>query len=299
LSKEKEASRKNEIYQRLKEYKLNNFHTARKEAILELEDYFSPLFEKLQNNVPKERYVDFNQGVDARILSKSPEKIKKLSEIPIRPLRIAFDNWRLRKPYEIAVRMAAENGITNMSNYLLYNYDDKPVDLYRRLKLNVDLCEELGISIYSFPMKYHPIDDPKYFHNRFYLGKHWNRKFIRAIQAVLNSTKGKIGRGKQFFEKAFGKNEAEFEKLLYMPEAMIIYRFFYEGNGLTDEWYDAFISLSPEKLSIIKPIIHINVFSDIDDLTSDPEILKVLQYYTIHREDAEKVLNALENEIAD
>ena len=62
-------------------------------------------------------------------------------------------------------------------------------------------------------MKYHPIEDPKYFSNRDYIGKHWNRKFIRTIQAILNSTKGKVGKGKKFFEKAFGKDEEEFNKL--------------------------------------------------------------------------------------
>ena len=85
------------------------------------------------------------------------------------------------------------------------------MEIYWRLKLNVDLCEELDINIYSFPMKYHPIEDPKYFSNRDYIGKHWNRKFIRTIQAILNTTKGKDGKGKKFFEKAFGKDEEEYK----------------------------------------------------------------------------------------
>jgi hypothetical protein len=43
-------------------------------------------------------------------------------------------------------------------------------------------------------MKYHPIKDIEYWDNRNYIGKpYWNRKFIRAIQAVLNATKDKIG----------------------------------------------------------------------------------------------------------
>ena len=83
--------------------------------------------------------------------------MKKLSEICIEPLRIAFDNWNLRETYEKAVRLAAKYDIKRLSNYLLYNFNDKPIDLYNRLKLNVDLCEELNASIYSFPMKYHPI----------------------------------------------------------------------------------------------------------------------------------------------
>jgi len=292
LSKQKDVSVKDELYQKLKTHKLNDIYTAKKDTILSLADYFAPFFEVMYKNIPKARYVDFNQGVDARILSRSPEKVKKLAEIPIRPLRVAFDDWRLRDTYEKAIRLAAENGIKDMSNYLLYNYEDKPVDLYRRLKLNIDLCEELGVSIYSFPMKYHPIDDPKYFRNRFYTGKYWNRKYIRAIQAVLNSTKGKIGRGKSFFNKAFGSNESEFEKLLYMPEAMIVYRLHFEENGLVDEWWEAFSRLPKEKLKTITLIIHENDFNNIETQTLDREILDVLYYYTIRREDAEKVINA-------
>lgn len=292
LSKQKDPATKDELYQKLKQHKLNNVYTARKDSILELADYFSPYFEPIYKNAPKTRYVDFNQGVDARILCKSPEKVKKLTEIPIRPLRIAFDNWKLRESYEKAVRLAAQYGIKDMSNYLLYNYEDDPVDLYRRLKLNVALCEELEVSIYSFPMKYRPIDDPDYFRNRFYIGKNWNRKFIRAIQSVLNSTKGKIGRGKSFFNKAFGENEAEFYKLLYMPEALIVYRLHFEENGTTDKWWESFSSLSDKKRKIIDPIIHTNDFSNIESLTNDKEVLATLYYYTIHREDAEKEINS-------
>ena len=41
--------------------------------------------------------------------------------------------------------------------------------------------------------------------DRTFLGKRWNRKFIRAVQTVLNSTKGKIGKGKSFFIKRLAK----------------------------------------------------------------------------------------------
>lgn len=173
--------------------------------------------------------------------------MEKLFQIPIRPVRIAFDHWKLHDVYEKAVRTAVRHGHTSLSNYVLYNYEDTPIELYKRLELNVNLCEELGISIYSFPMKYHPIEDPEYFSNRDYIGSNWNRKFIRTIQAVLNSTKGKVGKGKSFFFKAFGKNEKEFIKLLYMPEAMIIYRFYFENIGMTDKWWDKFSLLSEEK----------------------------------------------------
>ena len=150
--------------------------------------------------------------------------MKKLAEVSICPLRIAFDHIGQQKSYMKSMQLAAKYDTINFSNYMLYNYKDKPVDLYRRMRLSVDLCDKLKISIYSFPMKYHPISDPAYFRKRDYLGEHWNRKFIRAIQAVPNSTKGKVGKGKSFFEEAFGENEDEFEKILWMLETFIIHR---------------------------------------------------------------------------
>ena len=50
------------------------------------------------------RRVDFNQGVDARNLAKSPMYLREMSTICISPLRIAFDHIGVRKVYETAVR---------------------------------------------------------------------------------------------------------------------------------------------------------------------------------------------------
>ncbi len=286
LLQECKTEKMQSVYDLLESYNLLEFHTAKKEAILETYNLVKSNFNKFYNHQPRKRYVDFNQGIDARLITD--ENMKKMSEIPVNPVRIAFDNWSLEKTYTRAVKIAVRNGHKNLSNYLLYNFRDEPIELYLRLKLNVDLCEELGASIYSFPMKYHPIEDSNYFSNRDFIGEHWNRKFIRTIQAILNSTKGKVGKGKSFFEKAFGSTPEEFEKLLYMPEAMIIYRLYFEGIGLTKEWWNKFSMLSKEKSDVIKQIIHNNEFNDINSLSADEEILDVLSYYTIKREDAEK-----------
>lgn len=268
-----------EIYSKLSEHHLLSSNTAKKEEILALDEYFKTLAPRLSNNRSKRlRYVDFNQGVDARLMTE--ENVKKLSEIPIHPLRIAFDSWSYRKYYERGVRLAAKNDITHLSNYLLYNFTDKPLDLYYRLKLNVDLCEELGTQIYSFPMKYHPIKDPEYFKNRTYIGKYWNRKFIRSVQSVLNATKGKISSGRPFLEEAFGHDANEFEEIMYMPESLVIYRHHYRDNGVTDEWRNAFNSLTPKSLNETKKIIEQNNFNDIFSITRDHRILDVLHYYT-------------------
>ena len=45
------------------------------------------------------------------------------------------------------------------------------------------LCDKLKVNIYSFPMKYHPVNGDKHL-NRDYLGLFWNRKFVLAIQTI-------------------------------------------------------------------------------------------------------------------
>ena len=276
-----------ELYNLLKDRHLLEDYSATKEAILDTYTEVSPYFEHFYSDRPKRKYVDFNQGIDSRLITDA--NMAKLAEIPVRPVRIAFDHWELHETYERAVRTAVRHGHKSLSNYILYNFEDKPIELYWRLKLNVELSEELGASIYSFPMKYHPIEDPQYYSNRDYIGKHWNRKFIRTIQAILNSTKGKVGRGREFFSKAFGADDDEFYKLLYMPEAMIIYRFYFEGIGLTDEWWKAFSSLSKKEQEIARSIIENNDFSHICNATRSKKIRKVLSYYLITREDARKL----------
>ena len=287
------AVKMQDIYDLLKDRHLLEEHTATKTAILETYETLKPYFEDFYTNRPKRRYVDFNQGIDSRLITD--ENMAKLAEIPIRPVRIAFDHWSLREKYEEAVRTAVRHGHTNLSNYILYNFEDKPIELYWRLKLNVELCEKLNASIYSFPMKYHPIEDPDYFSNRDYIGKYWNRKFIRTVQAILNSTKGKVGKGHDFFCKAFGANEEEFYKLLYMPESMIIYRFYFEGIGMTEKWWSDFNSLTEKEMQIIKPIIEHNDFNDVEGQTSNTNVLRVLQYYRITREDAEQAMSEIGN----
>lgn len=303
MEKIKDDEIKTELFKRLEEAHCLYPYTATKEAILELDEYVRPLYDSTYKPSKRKRIVDFNQGIDSRLITDA--NMEKLSEVNIYPLRIAFDHWKLKDIYEKSIRTAASKGIKSLSNYLLYNFEDKPEELYHRLRLNVDLCEELDASIYSFPMKYHPINDKEFFKNRDFIGKHWNRKFIRAIQAVLNSTKGKIGRGVDFFEEAFGRDVDEFMKILWMPETFIIYRRIYDADlrnrladryttvtehdcDLANEWWDKFQKLSPTKLEKAKNIIALNKFKDGDFKCGDKKVLEVLKYYQITRNDAEK-----------
>lgn len=280
------------VYCILEKYHIKKLITSKKENLLAAYEEIKPYYDKHFRPGFKQRYVDFNQGVDARLFTE--EKVRLLSSIAIKPLRIAFDDIKTRPAYEKAVRLSVSSGIKEFSNYLLYNFKDNPIDLYRRLKINVDLCEELGISIYSFPMKYHPLYGENS-HNRDYIGEHWNRKYIRAVQAILNSTKGKVGRGASFFEEAFGRTEDEYWELLEMPETFILYRFFFkwldEKNGHGTKYWKSLWNKCRENLSQkewkdIQSIIHTNVFTEeLINQQSNQDVKDLLHCYINFRKD--------------
>lgn len=174
--------------------------------------YINPITGKKNN-----RYVDFNQGLDALLFSE--EKVKLLSKIALRPARIAFDHIADKENYLKALDLAVKYDITHLSNYLLYNADefvckgikyeaDKPEDLYNRLRINVDYQDMINkrrqkekkerIHIFSFPMRYIPLDAKE----RGYVSeKHWNMKCLRAIQRILIPTQGKGVSSKSFLKR--------------------------------------------------------------------------------------------------
>jgi hypothetical protein len=99
--------------------------------------------------------------------------------------------------------LASQCGIQHLSNYVLYNYTDTPEDFYQRLKLNIQLNNELGTRIYSFPMKYIPLGAK----DRSYIGTHWNRQYIRGVQCILLATHGMVSPNAVFFRAAFGNSQ--------------------------------------------------------------------------------------------
>ena len=153
------------------------------------------------------------------------------------------------------------------------------------MRINIDLCDALGVNIYSFPMKYHPITDANYFSNRDYIGENWNRKFIRTIQSVLNSTHGKIGRGRTFFFKAFGRNLDEFHDLLLMPEAFIIKRWDSEIGGFKAKWQKARKAMSTRERVFAEDIVKKNVFNADEIKKLPPRVVRFLSFYLIRREE--------------
>ncbi len=275
------------------------------------------------------RYVDFNQGLDAFLLVKFPEKVKKLSELAIKPARVAFDHIEDTETYKAAISLCAQNGITELSNYILYNSDsfsgkgksynaDTPIDLYRRLKITMDLKDELNsnpnipekVSIFSFPMRYIPLQDDK----RGYVGEKWNTKYLRAIQRMLIPTQGKGVSSRSFFEADFGKDENEYMEVLAMPEDIIAargkfvekkdesdedkavrYAKWQENKSIREEWQRLFYGLQDREEFI--RLIQDNVFTLEKLLDIDEANMQKLFLHYFSESKFLTVLNNLESDV--
>lgn len=242
--------------------------------MLDHEEELSPIIEKYRSKAKKARYLDFNQGVDGRKIND--ENMEQLARLAIHPLRIAFDDIRLKDVYCKAVHTAHRHGIKEISNYILFNYKDEPKDLYERLKVNIELNEELGIQIFSFPMKYSPINET----DRTYIGVNWCKKSVRAISAILQVTKGVVAAGSSFFYKAFGNNLEEYYEILAMPRELIMFRSHFEENGTTAKWQVLYRQLNDEQKDRLMKLVSLNV-SALKNTPWPSDLAEILEFYLI------------------
>jgi len=200
-------------------------------------------------NPPRRRVVDFNQGLDARYLTE--DNMKLLSQINISPMRIGFDRLHDKEYYVSAVKLARKYGVTRFSNYMLFNFRDTPRELYERLRINIEINEkwrreegnDYSGGIYSYPMRYAPIDKREAFNanrNRDYVepepeGKRdlleeavWNRRFIRNVGVMSGAAHGAISQTPSLAWRTIGSTYEEFIANLYMPETLLRNRNKYE-----------------------------------------------------------------------
>jgi hypothetical protein len=234
-----------------------------------------------RGNKTLRRRVDFNQGVDARILCKDPMYLRELSTLCLSPLRIAFDHLGVRGPYEKAIRYAHDFGMNDLSNYMLYNFHDTPSDLFERMRLNVSLNEELGIRIWSFPMRFQPTNLP----NRSFIGEHWTRYELRSMQIILQATHGVVSGEPSFFKSAFGDTASDFLELLSRPQHFIFNRTWYEkgpGKGDLDAYHAAAGSCTVEERKELIRLLSTTTpgqYGPIIGAISDRRIARLAKFY--------------------
>jgi len=233
-------------------------------------------FRDAKDEKRRQRHVDFNQGVDARFITE--DRFKLLSKIAIHPLRIAFDHIKYKNIYTKSVKMASKYNIHHLSNYILYNYEDTPEDFWERLKINIELNKEYDLQIYSFPMKYIPLNAK----DRTYMGKYWNWQFVRGVQRILNVMKGAVMYKEDFFYRAFGETKDEFLAILHMPEHILMNRG-RDVQSAENEWLLLFNSLTKnEKNELLRVLCegrHKNKLLNIIAKMHNKKLKSILDYY--------------------
>jgi hypothetical protein len=173
----------------------------------------SPNFEKDVERIMKFRkigitQIDFNQGLDCRLMDE--EKIKLLSQIKIKPLRLAFDNSSEDGDIQKAIKLAQKHGFKDISVYVLYNSEDNhdtPEYFYYRTN------EITNLGAWAYPMRYRPVTSI----NGQFVSNKWDNKLLRALKLSLMFyyTKGMITENQEAFKNIYGSNAKEFKEKLY------------------------------------------------------------------------------------
>jgi hypothetical protein len=249
------------------------------------EKELTEIVEKYRSKPKVVRYVDFNQGIDARLINN--ENCALLAKLPIKPFRLAYDSMKETKNFIRATKIAIKNNIFDFSNYMLYNFDDHPTELWNRLFNAITLYNsaEIKLNAFSFPMKYAPINKK----DRSYIGKYWNRKFLSAISVILNVTKGVVVKEIDFFYEAYGKNTEEYLVILTMPDEFIRWRHFFRDNGLIAFWRELYNLLTKEEKQQLLKILS-DIKSDRTKISKHytRNIDKILQLYVINKSQFER-----------
>jgi hypothetical protein len=145
--------------------------------------------------------VDFNQGLDARLINEEVAEALKSLDIPT--IRLAYDFVNMREGIRKAVALLKQVGLgrryRHICSYVLYNFKDKPEDLFTRVR---DL---LAWGIAAYPMRYQPLSGDYAFDKDSYIAPGWTAE---ELEMVANARRV-IGYGGAFppYEGLFKKFE--------------------------------------------------------------------------------------------
>lgn len=127
---------------------------------------------EIRNQQGKRFLIDFNQGLDARLLT--PSLAKSIAMLNLSVVRLSYDREEYRKAVENAIVLLETAGVPRkkMVVYVLYNYTDTPEDFLRRIQ---DLMEW---RVTAYPMRYQPLDTTE---KDVYVGQHWTPELLEMV----------------------------------------------------------------------------------------------------------------------
>lgn len=125
--------------------------------------------------------VDFNQGLDARLLTE--EVAESLKSLKLPTIRLAYDFPAMEIAVKKAVTHLKDAGLSNRRHrhiccYVLYNYKDTPADLFKRVR---DL---LAWGVSAYPMRYQPLSGEYAFEKDSYIAPTWTRDELEMVAAA-------------------------------------------------------------------------------------------------------------------
>ena len=118
--------------------------------------------------------VDFNQGLDARLITE--EVASKISELKIDPVvRLSYDYREMETPVQRAINLLKSHGIDGRTIlvYALYNFTDDPEDFFERIR------KILRWGAVCYPMRYQPINA---LYKDCYIAPKWDAERLEAVQ---------------------------------------------------------------------------------------------------------------------
>lgn len=125
--------------------------------------------------------VDFNQGLDARLLTKY--HAARLAELDLYAARLAWDDTKYESSFMSAFETLTGAGIPAklIRVYVLIGFDDTPEDALYRLRTILEL------GALPNPMRYQPLDSVR---KNQYVGANWtHRELVRYMRYWSNSRK--------------------------------------------------------------------------------------------------------------
>lgn len=124
--------------------------------------------------------VDFNQGLDARLVTE--EVAQEIKTLNLPTIKFAYDFPGMRKGMERALHNLNRAGIVRKSHrfshiccYVLYNYRDTPEDLFERVR---DL---LAWGIAAYPMRYQPLNGEQALEKNSYISPNWTIEQLNMV----------------------------------------------------------------------------------------------------------------------
>lgn len=131
--------------------------------------YWRNIFDELEESRLE---VDFNQGLDARLLTEEIALRLKRMKVPI--VRLAYDSKEIEKPLMRAIKLLKDVGKSGrrIVVYCLYGYLDTPDDFLERVS------NLITWGVVAYPMRYQPLEPCA---KNTYTSPNWTKEHLEMI----------------------------------------------------------------------------------------------------------------------